>query len=413
LSNFLAIATVTETLRQMLNAAVSEDVNAATATAVRPANAGSDASSELPGVGVNIFLYQVSFNPSWRNADLPCRRSDGTLLQKPRVALDLYYLLTFYGSEKRLEPQRVLGSAVRALHSQPVLLREGIQSAINSAKFLSEPPVTSDLSEEMEQVKLTPLPLTLDELSKLWSVFFQVPYTLSVAYQASVIFIEGKDEPKDVLPVASRNLQVVPLASPQIDSISPQILPKGGILKIKGRNLKGNITRVSFGEETFVDPDDINNNEINVTLPPGLTAGINIVRVVHFLDFGTGTSVEPHLAFESNASAFMLFPVIKEKVKVFNVSGSGNELRSADMTVKIDPEIGAGQEVVLLLNEIAEDDPKFYRFDASSLTNDAAIFYVSEVMAVEYFVRVRIDGAESPLDFDPASPEFGPRVKIP
>jgi hypothetical protein len=35
------------------------------------------------------------------------------------------------------------------------------------------------------------------------------------------------------------------------------------------------------------------------------------------------------------------------------------------------------------------------------------------VAADEYFVRVQIDGAESPLDLDPASGGFGPKVTFP
>src|SRR5437763_1952031 len=97
ISNFLAIATVTEALRQLLDEVVKEDVSGATATAVRPASNGS----ELAEVGVNVYLYQASPNTSWRNEDLPSRREDGTAIQRPRAALDLHYLLTFYGDEKR------------------------------------------------------------------------------------------------------------------------------------------------------------------------------------------------------------------------------------------------------------------------------------------------------------------------
>ena len=57
-------------------------------------------------MGVNLFLYQVTPNGTFRNIDAPTRRSDGTLLQPTRSAYDLHYLLTFYGSEANLEPQR-------------------------------------------------------------------------------------------------------------------------------------------------------------------------------------------------------------------------------------------------------------------------------------------------------------------
>ena len=73
----------------------------------------------MPTTGVNVFLYQVTPNAAWRNADLPTRRANGDLIQRPQAALDLHYLLTFYGDESLLQPQRVLGSVVRTLHCGP------------------------------------------------------------------------------------------------------------------------------------------------------------------------------------------------------------------------------------------------------------------------------------------------------
>jgi hypothetical protein len=91
MSNFLAIATVTAALRQTLNAVAGIDVPGAEVTTMRPDEpTNTDAR-------VNIYLYQVTPNAAWRNADLPTRRNDGGLVQRPQVALDLHYLLTFYG----------------------------------------------------------------------------------------------------------------------------------------------------------------------------------------------------------------------------------------------------------------------------------------------------------------------------
>src|ERR1051326_8249061 len=112
MSNYLAIATVTATLQRVLQAVIGGDVPGATATTVRP-----DASGQgLPPVGVNIFLYQVTPNAALRNADLPTRNASGQAGQRPVAALDLHYLMSFYGADKQLEPQRVLGSVVRTLH---------------------------------------------------------------------------------------------------------------------------------------------------------------------------------------------------------------------------------------------------------------------------------------------------------
>src|SRR5262249_61679827 len=92
---------------------------------------GAGVSVTRPGAGgnappppsVNLFLYQVSPNAAWRNDDLPTRRPDGRLVHRPQAALDLHYLLSFYGDDKVFEPQRLLGRVTRTLPAHPTLPR--------------------------------------------------------------------------------------------------------------------------------------------------------------------------------------------------------------------------------------------------------------------------------------------------
>ena len=121
MSNFLAIAAVTAALHRMLLSAVRADnadidINIST---VRPDGTGSGITS----TGINIYLYQITPNAALRNSDLPMRGRDGSLVKRPRIALDLHYLLSFYGDERTLEPQRIMGSTLKALHASPVISR--------------------------------------------------------------------------------------------------------------------------------------------------------------------------------------------------------------------------------------------------------------------------------------------------
>ena len=216
MSNHLAIATVTAGLRQTLSAAVGSAVPGAAVTTSLP-----DAPAQnQPDPRVNLFLYQVTPNAARRNGDLPARNASGTLVQRTSVALDLHYLLTFYGDETQLEPQRLLGAVVRTLHSQPVLSRPIIQSTITSPTFAFL--ATSDLGSASEPVRFTPAALALEELSKLWSVFLQTPYRLSIAYQGTVVCIEPDDSPSPALPVRARNLYAVPFRQPVIEQVLSQ-----------------------------------------------------------------------------------------------------------------------------------------------------------------------------------------------
>lgn len=204
MSNFLAIATVTATLTRQLQNRVGSDIPGASVTNLRPDGSGNGAVSPR----VNVYLYQVLPNAAWRNNDLPTRRSDSSLAQRPQVAFDLYYLLSFYGDEAQLEPQRLLGSVARTIHTRPVLTHRMIQDAIASPTFTFLAP--SNLAEAIESIKFTPLSLDLEQLSKLWSVFFQTPYALSLAYQASVVLLDSEDLPHPSLPVRDRNVVIMP-----------------------------------------------------------------------------------------------------------------------------------------------------------------------------------------------------------
>lgn len=420
MSNYLAVATVTAGLVQTLQPAVETDVAGAQVTTVRPDTTGDG----TPTVGVNLYLYQVTPNAAWRNADLPTRSSNGDLVQRPRAALDLHYLLTFYGDENQLEPQRVLGSVVRTLHARPVLTRQAIRDTMSANPVLAE----SDLADEVELVKFTPIALSLEELSKLWSVFFQTPYTLSVAYQGTVVLIESEDTPRTVLPVRRRNLYVRPFRQPVIEGVVSQAgasepIVAGSTLLVRGKRLRGDDTQLRVAG-IDVTPDEVTDTQITVPLtePPfpadSLRAGVQGVQVVHRLLLGTPPT--PHRGFESNVAPFVLRPTITD-VEVENVAGSGDEPRSADVTVTVNPRIGRQQRVMLLLNEMADQAPQAYTFFAEPRDADAdsVTIPISGVEAADYLVRVQVDGAESLLevDDDPDSPTFnqyiGPTVTIP
>lgn len=426
MSNFLAIATVTAALRQTLQTAVGVDVPGSTVTTQRP-DAPTNA---VPHV--NIYLYQVTPNAAWRNADLPTRRTDGRLVQRPQAALNLHYLLTFYGDEDRLEPQRLLGSAVRTLHTMPIITRQVIRETIANPLFSFL--ASSNLADEVELVKLTPTPLSTEELSKLWSVFPQTPYALSIAYQGTVVLIESEETPQKALPVRERSLYVMPFRQPAIEQVVSQEgadLPivSGSTLTITGRQLRGEVTLVRVGGvEATPAPEQITDTEISLPLPSGLQAGVQGVQVIQQMLMGKPPT--PHPGVESNVVAFVLCPTITPPTVANATSHTVSDaahnwvtLFAADITVNVSPGVGKKQRVVLLLNEF--DPPKdrpahSYSFKAPPREEDASliVIHISDVVPGAYLVRVQVDGAESPLtpDTEPSSSTFNqyiePKVTI-
>jgi hypothetical protein len=220
MSNYLAIATVTAALSDLMQDVVVNAIPGISGDAVTTQPPAAIAAGGTTTARINIYLYQVTPNPHLGNNDLPTRRADGTLIERPQVALNLHYLLSFYGNETSLEPERLLGKAVSVLHAQPYLRRVQLRSAINKKKDLLK---GSDLADQVELVKFTPLGLNLEEFSKLWSVFFQTTYTLSVAYAASVVLISGEEIPDSAGPVQTPKFSVNP-AVPGVKPAQPNTL---------------------------------------------------------------------------------------------------------------------------------------------------------------------------------------------
>jgi len=416
MSNFLAIATVTETLRQRLQSALDPVVGGVTVTPARPE---TQAGGATPQPRVNLYLYQATPNGAWRNADLPTRRDNGAVRQRPQAALDLHYLLTFYGEETALVPQRLLGATASLLHERPLLTRDMVRAAIDAVTS-SDPThflATSDLAEQVDLVRITPVAMNLEELSKLWSVFFQTPYALSVAYLASVVLIEADVRFGAALPVQTRNLRVLPFRQPVIERVGVQgdadtppverPISLGETLVLTGDGLRGDHTEVRLGGLVAPVPD-ATDREIRVRLdapaldPDALRAGVQAVQVTHRLDLGT--PADPHAGFGSNAAAIVLRP-----------RASAATFAAGHVTVQIHPPVGQRQRAVLLLHSCNSAVSTAYAFVAEPRSGDATelAFAVGGAAPDRYFVRVQVDGAESPLDVDPASPGYGPTVSLP
>ncbi len=204
MSNSLAVATVTEALRQLIAQSLAPDIPFAVDVAAR--KPPTDPPMEPT---ITVFLYQVTPNASLRNNDAPTRAADGTLLTRPAAPLDLHYLISFYGEESELIPQRLLGCVVRALHETPVLPRALIEAAAQLPYLQG-----SDLAASAQRVRFTPTALDIDDTSKLWGMLYQnqTPYALSLIYQGIAVAVEGRGVPAVVKPVRTRTVRTIPSA---------------------------------------------------------------------------------------------------------------------------------------------------------------------------------------------------------
>jgi len=407
-SNHLAVATATAALRQLLLPAVQSGVPGADVTLARPHAITADVNgAEAPGV--NLYLYQVTPNAALRNADLPTRGASGGTVQRPASGWDLHYLLTFNGSTKALEPERLLGQVIQTLHTRPQLDRELIQSLIASGSYPEL--ASSDLQQAIDLVRFRPITLSLEELSKLWSVFPQTPYSLSVAYVGSVVLIEADAAPAVALPVRVRAIYVDTLRQPLVDGIVADGAANGpltatSMLVVHGRQLQGeDIVRLRLGD-TQITPTVVAGGSLQVDLGAlpvaALRAGVQPLQVLQLRSTAGGTLA----AGESNAVAVTLVPTL---------SGVQFSTPAGVPTVAFDvaPPIAVGQRVTLLLNGSA---PGAGSFSVGIAGPSAALDHLdvplSDVAAGDYLLRLRVDGATSLLQSDLSGAYVAPKLSV-
>lgn len=421
MSNFLAIATVTEILGQLVLKAAQGALDNAEVklNKKRPEDPGATDSAN-----VFLYLYQVTPNGALRNNDLPTRSTDGRMQQKPQAALDLHYLIAFYGDDSELEPQRMLGAVVRDLHANAVLQREQIRTGIDGKSYLDG----SDLAEAIELVKFTPTLLSLEENSKLWSILLQTKHALSVAYQGSVVLIESEETPQQALPVSDRGVTGIPFIQPVIEQLRVldnngielpinQAIELGATLLIKGKRLQGQVTQV-FINDAEITPDSITDSEIRLIplpdpMPDGsaLRAGIKSLQIVHSVPLG-----EPPEAHSFSGSNVFPFP-LRPKLTV--------PLQTGAIRIQFSPKVGKSQRVFLILNELTTNvKPNGYRLAAPKDNGIPASSTATEVTSIDfpvtgvvaagtYLVRVQVDGAESLLQKNAAGKYDQPQVTVP
>ncbi len=411
MSNSQAIAGVTVMLDFLITEGVTQELGSGDVDIVttKPPDKAREEGQE--NNQINIFLYQTSPNSAWRNQDMPTKVKPGET-GKPPLALNLYYLITAYGKENDdTESHKILGTAMGVLHDRPLIRSQDIERAIaNGSGLLEDPKKTllehSNLKNQMERISVTPITLSLEELSKLWGTF-QTQYRISAAYKVSVVLIESKISVKTPLPVLRRGFDDRGPGSqtgtiPPLPSLTAVKLPPnefyftvGKGLILEGYNLENSET-VEFAHPHLENPivldtGEVSDTQIRVTLDGSKQwlAGFYTV------------TVQVKEGDRDRVTNSMTFPLVPE----INL----NERDIVDnLALTCNPPVKEGQEVALLLGDRAIP----YQFSTGEQTQSLT-FDVRNVPPGTYVVRLRVDGVDSvPIDFTEQPPQFKEDQKI-
>jgi hypothetical protein len=185
MSEFTAISSVTQTLKELLEAHITKSTEPLLKGVPIDLRTPREMRRAHNALGVSLWLYRVS-----RHGDLvnrpPQRPEPGKTLRHP-LPIDLYYLVTPISKEPKDE-QALMGRVLQVFNDHPVLRGSDLRD---------------DLKGSGEELRLIMDGLSLDEMSRVW-VGLQDSYQLSVAYIVQVVTIDSGLEPVEASPVVAR-----------------------------------------------------------------------------------------------------------------------------------------------------------------------------------------------------------------
>jgi len=416
MSTDLAITAVTRTLRQIL----SEQVEQTWDPAVPSPNLTQQlVVDHVPPHKVrdlhqaknvlNLYLYRTELNAAWRNMPLPTQAKPGEPVTPP-LALNLEYLLTSYGEDDREDASHYfLGQAMRVLHDLAVVPRGKFKDVLEVAL----------VHQQIEQVTITPKPLSVEEISKLWSVF-QSQFRISAAYLVTVLLLESRKPAKSALPVLKRGpddsgVTAIAGALPLLDSAKPAsgflAARLGETIVLAGQRLDMFETVAQLRHPTMsaaieVAVVAVDASHVQVTLPEAL-GGSGVARgwPAGLYSIALSGTLANGVHWSTNSVSFALAPSITVAP---TTQPAGPDF---EVTLEATPQIGEGQSVVILFGnrQLAatsitqpgnDDDPTAITFDAPGQAGLSR-------------VRLRVDGVDSiPIVATDGKFEFDPDQSI-
>lgn len=183
MSGYSVIYDISNSLVEVLRKNMPDLVTQDRITLLSPAEAVVDTAPQLC-----LFLYQVLENHHLKNQKVVAVSADRSA--DTPLTIDLYYLMTAYAQSRDSEMQ-VFGRALQILNDYRI-----IRGSLLKGSIAGSP----------EEIKPLLQPLSLDDMNKLWSMFSNKPYRLSMAYRVSGAQIDST-RTRDTARVTSRVTQ--------------------------------------------------------------------------------------------------------------------------------------------------------------------------------------------------------------
>lgn len=405
MSDFRAIGGVSETLKTLLSDRMElpQGVPSVEITIGPPRDeSASNDGQEAPGL--YLYLFRVTESTILKNQEIPGHGVPGAY-GTPPLSLNLHYLITAYGTSSVGEQQDetvahyLLGSAMRVFHDFPII-NESIERKDNPG----EPVLDPALRGEFERIKLILDPISLEDLSKVWTAMM-LKFRLSVVYSVEVVQIESqrvRRYPRPVLepPAGGPRVITLPHRYPRIEEVRVRRVVDTETVESRYPYARIGDTIVLLGSELsstepprirlgslVVDPGlvkaEADRVEIEIPDDEELQPGAQGIRLSLQVAFDSPDDLRP--VHDSNIAVFVLVPRLDSAV--VETGGSGDQIvlegkRLAHAT--LDSVVLVGSAVVR--PELGGDNTESrLSFPVPGSLSSGAV----------YPVRVRVNGAES------------------
>jgi hypothetical protein len=404
-SNPLAIAATTLTLQAILQSTIvsdpaDTDLTDTTVTILPPDKARGNGNANQ----LNLFLYQILPNAAWRNMNIPSQVATGET-GNPPLALTLHYLLTAFGKDNDTTlpfGHHLLAKAMSILYDHALLGPDEIRAATSATL------PGSDLDKQIERVRITLQPMSLEEISKLWTGLV-TQYRLSVGYEVSVMLIDSTQAKKTPLPVLTRGVSAPASLIPPFPALDQIQFPNsqtsallGDSLILTGNNLDGTSVGMVFNHPLWSVPIEIppqpggTATQVTVIIP---NSPANWPAGFYTVSLMVQRPTETYRR-TTNQLSFGLAP----KITIAPPSAAGPNIT---YTVTCSPEVRPEQYAALLLG-----DQELVAQPHSTQTATLS-FQAQNLSAAKYFVRLRVDGVDSLLVNRALTPPvFDPTQKV-
>lgn len=432
MSGTLAIAAVTAALRDQLDLEVRSRFTDLVVTTRPP----DRARTVKEGSQLNLFLYQTVWNTRFANSGPPWNTSSAEI-GTPPVALNLRYLLTAYygefddGVDSATDPNHlfathsILGAALQTLHDSPILDSVRLTAALGALDR------DDNIFDTVERARITPLDLSVEEMSKLWTSF-QTNYRLSAAFEVSVAFIESARARKSALPVlmrghADRGVLVIASQPPVLrEIIPPKLFPTaslGSTIEIHGSELNRQGWALRLDHPRFSKPRLLHRltedsaDSYKLTLPDGSTppdtwlAGVYTLAAVAKLD--PAASGGDFSSADDNTQIPDV-PLLSSNELVLAVSpklASGAQINATvgdTITVPLAHKVRKNQRIRMLVGD--QEFPVSFPASPGDYADSVQVKLTGiPANAQPYRLRLRVDGVDSiPIKINAAThlPEF-------